>query len=67
MDLTKIINDLRMDIETQQQALKALMSIQAGGGKRRGRPPKWMSKPMEVATVGKKRGRPPKAITESAA
>ena len=57
MDITKMIEELREDREDVEQAIMVLERIALGRGKRRGRPPKWM-------TGQKRRGRPPGTKTE---
>jgi hypothetical protein len=52
MNLIAIIEDLRREREQTEEAILALERLAHGRGKRRGRPPAWM-------TQGKKRGRPP--------
>jgi hypothetical protein len=52
MDITKMLAELRNEREQVEQAIMVLERIARGQGKRRGRPPAWMS-PV------KKRGRPP--------
>ena len=52
MDVTKMLTDLREEREQIEEAIISLERLARGRGKRRGRPPAWMS---EV----KKRGRPP--------
>lgn len=52
MDITKMLAELRSEREAIEQAIIVLQRIAAGRGKRRGRPPAWMSQV-------KKRGRPP--------
>jgi hypothetical protein len=51
MDIEKMLAELREELEGIDQAILVLERIAMGRGKRRGRPPKWMSK-------AKKRGRP---------
>ena len=51
MDVTKILSDLRQEREQLEEAILSLERLAAGRGKRRGRPPAWMSET-------KKRGRP---------
>lgn len=53
MDVTKILVELRQEREQLEEAIISLERLARGRGKRRGRPPAWMS-----LTV-KKRGRPP--------
>jgi hypothetical protein len=43
MDLTKMLFQLRSEREQIEQAILVLESLAKGGGKRRGRPPKWMT------------------------
>jgi hypothetical protein len=52
MDITKMLAELRAERENLEQAIVTLQRLAEGRGKRRGRPPAWMS------TV-KRRGRPP--------
>ncbi|MGA2433758.1 MAG: hypothetical protein ABSG25_00585 [Bryobacteraceae bacterium] len=52
MDVTKILADLRQEREQIEEAIISLERLARGRGKRRGRPPAWLS-------VAKKRGRPP--------
>jgi hypothetical protein len=51
MDINKMLNDLRMEREQLSEAILVLERLSLGQGKRRGRPPKWM-------TEVKRRGRP---------
>jgi hypothetical protein len=43
MDIVKMLSDLRSERERIQEAILVIERLAAGGGKRRGRPPKWMS------------------------
>jgi hypothetical protein len=52
MDVSKILADLRQEREQLDEAILSLERLALGRGRRRGRPPSWM-------TVAKKRGRPP--------
>ena len=52
MDILKMLAELRADREQVEQAIMVLERIARGQGKRRGRPPAWMSQV-------KKRGRAP--------
>jgi hypothetical protein len=52
MDITKMLADLRQEREAIEEAILTLERLAQGRGKRRGRPPAWM-------TELKKRGRPP--------
>jgi hypothetical protein len=51
MDINKMLAELRNEREQVEQAIMVLERIARGQGKRRGRPPAWMSQV-------KKRGRP---------
>jgi hypothetical protein len=64
MDLNSILDQLRRQRDHVDESIAALERIATGMGRRRGRPPKWMSQhaaatPAAPAPV-KKRGRPPK-------
>jgi hypothetical protein len=52
MDVLKMLADLRREREQIEEAILTLERLAQGRGRRRGRPPSWMS---EV----KRRGRPP--------
>ena len=52
MDVAKILADLRQERDQLEEAILSLERLATGRGKRRGRPPAWMSE-------AKKRGRPP--------
>jgi hypothetical protein len=51
MDINKMLAELRAEREQIEQAILVLERMAVGRGKRRGRPPKWM-------TSVKLRGRP---------
>jgi hypothetical protein len=67
MDVSKILSELREERQQIEEAILSLERLARGRGRRRGRPPAWMS---EVTTT-KRRGRPPgsknKVSTASAA
>jgi len=52
MDVSKILIELRAEREQLEEAILSLERLARGRGRRRGRPPAWM-------TDAKKRGRPP--------
>ncbi len=52
MDINKMLTELRADWDQLAEAILVLERLAAGRGKRRGRPPAWM-------TALKRRGRPP--------
>jgi DNA invertase Pin-like site-specific DNA recombinase len=53
MDVPKILAELRQEREQIEEAIMSLERLARGRGRRRGRPPAWMSE------LDKKRGRPP--------
>jgi hypothetical protein len=55
MDVNKMLADLRREREQIEEAILSLERLSKGRGRRRGRPPAWMSQ-MEQP---KRRGRPP--------
>ncbi len=60
MDVAKILDDLRQEREQLEEAILSLERLALGRGKRRGRPPAWMS---EI----KRRGRPPGSKNKTSA
>lgn len=56
MDVNKMLTELRQERETIEEAILVLERLARGRGKRRGRPPLWMT---EAAMPVKRRGRPP--------
>ncbi len=52
MDVTKMLAELRQERDQLDEAILMLERLASGRGRRRGRPPAWMS---EI----KRRGRPP--------
>lgn len=57
MDVQKMIVELRQEREQIEEVILALQRMTLGQGRRRGRPPAWMS---AAQTDGpKRRGRPP--------
>jgi hypothetical protein len=60
MDVTKILAELKAEREQIEEAIISLERLARGRGKRRGRPPSWLSPSDEqVAAAPKRRGRPP--------
>jgi hypothetical protein len=51
MDVSKMLSELRLEREHLEEAILTLERLARGRGKRRGRPPTWM-------TRARKRGRP---------
>jgi len=62
MDVSNILSDLRNERQQIEEAILSLERLARGRGRRRGRPPSWMS---EVAA--KRRGRPPGSKNKIAA
>lgn len=60
MDVTKMLADLRQEREAIEEAILTLERLARGRGRRRGRPPAWM-------TEIKKRGRPPGSKNKNSA
>jgi hypothetical protein len=58
MDINKILEELRAEREQVEMAIVSLERLGAARGKRRGRPPKWLSE-VTAAAKPKRRGRPP--------
>jgi hypothetical protein len=58
MDVLKMLADLRQEREQIEEAILTLERLARGRGKRRGRPPAWM-------TALKRRGRPPGSKNKS--
>lgn len=52
MDVLKMLADLRQERDQLEEAILTLERLARGRGRRRGRPPAWMS-------AAKRRGRPP--------
>ncbi|HEY2016359.1 MAG TPA: hypothetical protein VGH38_22800 [Bryobacteraceae bacterium] len=62
MDVSKILTELREERQQIEEAIISLERLARGRGRRRGRPPSWIS---ELTT--KKRGRPPGSKNKVAA
>jgi hypothetical protein len=56
MDVNKMLAELRQEREAIEEAILILERLARGRGKRRGRPPAWMTSITKTAT--KKAGRP---------
>ncbi|HYP13417.1 MAG TPA: hypothetical protein VEQ63_05810 [Bryobacteraceae bacterium] len=57
MDVNKMLAELRQERQHIEEAILILERLARGRGKRRGRPPLWMSQAASVPA--KRRGRPP--------
>ena len=66
MDVSKILAELRDERAQIEEAILSLERLAQGRGKRRGRPPAWMSSSSEAAPA-KRRGRPPGSKNKVAA
>jgi hypothetical protein len=62
MDVSKILAELRDERQQIEEAILSLERLARGRGKRRGRPPAWLS---EIAP--KRRGRPPGSKNKTSA
>ena len=58
MDVIKMLAELRQERDQLDEAILTLERLASGRGRRRGRPPAWMSKL-------KRRGRPPGSTNKS--
>jgi hypothetical protein len=71
MDLTAIIQQLRLERDRIDESILALESLAAGSTPRRGRPPKWIvaarSADVSAEPGPKRRGRPPGSGKKAAA
>jgi hypothetical protein len=56
MDVSKILAELKQEREQIEEAILSLERLARGRGRRRGRPPSWLS---DVSTEKRGRGRPP--------
>ena len=61
MDINKILDELKTERAQVEMAIVSLERLGAAQGKRRGRPPKWLSEltSAESPSAPKRRGRPP--------
>jgi hypothetical protein len=66
MDVSKILAELRQEREQIEQAILSLEVLARGRGRKRGRPPAWMSQ-ISAPSAPKRRGRPPGSKNKSAA
>ena len=61
MDISQMIRELQTERERLAEVISAVERFAAGRmGKRRGRPPKWLSEAKESISAPRKRGRPRK-------
>jgi hypothetical protein len=63
MDVNKMLADLRQEREQIEEAILSLERLARGRGRRRGRPPAWLTQLEEP----KRRGRPPGSKNKAAA
>lgn len=60
MDIVTMLMELRAQRDQLEEAILTLERLARGQGKRRGRPPKWMTEVKKGPQVAsKRRGRPP--------
>ena len=62
MDVNKMLADLRQEREQIEEAILSLERLARGRGRRRGRPPAWLSQ----IEAPKRRGRPPGSKNKTA-
>jgi hypothetical protein len=62
MDVNKMLADLRQERQQIEEAILSLERLARGRGRRRGRPPAWMSQ----IELPKRRGRPPGSKNKTA-
>lgn len=63
MDVNKMLAELRAEREQIEEAILSLERLARGRGKRRGRPPSWLTEMRKVTKPGP--GRPPKAASQA--
>jgi hypothetical protein len=69
MDVTKILAELKAERAQIEEAIISLERLARGRGRRRGRPPAWLSSASEVLAAAeqpKRRGRPPGSKNKAA-
>ena len=59
MDINKILDELRLERAQVEEAILSVERLAVGHGKRRGRPPSWMTAAKSLVSGPKRRGRPP--------
>ena len=67
MDVSKILAELREERRQIEEAIVSLERLAQGRGRRRGRPPAWMSQAQQGPAPVKRRGRPPGSKNKVAA
>jgi hypothetical protein len=65
MDISHLLTELRQERDQVEEAIIIFERLAAGRGKRRGRPPAWITAAKQQATK-KRRGRPPGSKNQSA-
>ena len=64
MDVSKILEELQAERAQIEEAILSLEKLARGRGKRRGRPPAWLSE--ATTDAPKRRGRPPGSKNKAA-
>jgi len=64
MDIGNVLTELRQELAQVDEAIASLERMAIGAGKRRGRPPAWMTAAKEAPP--RKRGRPAGSKTRAA-
>ncbi len=67
MAVSKILAELREERQQIEEAIVSLERLARGRGRRRGRPPAWMSGAVGAEAQPKRRGRPPGSKNKTAA
>ena len=62
MDINKMLAELRLEREQIEEAIMTLERLARGRGRRRGRPPAWMSQIKRRGRPPGSKNRPPRAI-----
>jgi hypothetical protein len=63
MDVARILAELREERQQIEEAIVTLERLARGRGRRRGRPPAWLS---AISATPKRRGRPPGSKNKAA-
>jgi hypothetical protein len=58
VDINKILDELRQERTQLEETIFSIERLAVGQGKRRGRPPAWMTAAKSLVSGAKRRGRP---------
>jgi hypothetical protein len=59
VDINRVLDELRQERMHLEEAILSMERLAVGHGKRRGRPPAWMTAAKSSVSGAKRRGRPP--------